>query len=212
MIKLIKGPVPHILQIKGPEWAGVVRDKLAANEPLTNTEKSRYSHQDIKAAIVAETFGKCAYCESKIRHVAYGDIEHITAKNNDPELWFSWKNLTLACDICNTNKGTKSGIVDPYGQDPEERIIFFGHAALPIPGDEDAALTIRFLDLNRDELVSKRQERIEYLCKFLSTIAQTANPELKEILRADFELELEDSKEYVALSRSLYREISSRGI
>lgn len=212
MIKLIKGPMPHILQTKGSEWTRIVRHKLATNEPLTNTEKSRYSHQDIKAAILAETFGKCAYCESKLRHVAYGDIEHITAKNNDPELWFSWDNLTLACDICNTNKGTKIGIVDPYDQDPEERIIFFGHAALPIPGDEDAALTIRFLDLNRDELVGKRQERIEYLCKFLSAIAQTSNPELKEILRADFKLELEDNKEYVALSRSLYREISSRGI
>lgn len=65
MIKLIKGPVPHILQIKGPEWAGVVRDKLAANEPLTNTEKSRYSHQDIKAAIVAETFESALTAKAK---------------------------------------------------------------------------------------------------------------------------------------------------
>lgn len=212
MIKLIKGPMPHVLQTKGAGWTQIVRDKLAANEPLTKTEKSRYSHPDIKAAILAETFGKCAYCESKLRHVAYGDVEHITAKNNDPELWFSWHNLTLACDICNTNKGAKGSLIDPYGQDPEQRIVFFGHAALPVPGDEEAALTIRFLDLNRDELVGKRQERIEYLYKFLSAIAQTSNPELKEILRADFELELEDNKEYVALSRSLYREISSRGV
>lgn len=212
MIKLTKGPTPRILQEKGSEWTQIIRDKLAANEVLTNTEKNRYSHHDIKTAIVAETFGKCAYCESKIRHIAHGDIEHITAKKNNPELWFSWENLTLACDICNTKKGTKDSILDPYDKDPEARIIFFGHAAFPLPGDEEAALTINYLDLNRGELISKRQERIEYLLKFLSTIAQTSSPELKEILRSDFELELENKKEYVALSRSLYREFSNRDI
>lgn len=212
MIKLTKSEIPNILRINGPDWTRIVLRKLEESVELASTEKSRYAHPEIKRAIIDETNGKCAYCESKIRHIAYGDIEHVSPKSSEPELWFEWGNLTLACDICNTNKGSKRGVVDPYDLDPEQRFVFLGSMVWPAPGDEAAALTVRVLDLNRADLVGRRFERIEYLMMFSTTIEKTTCPELRKILEQDFRRELESSKEYAALCRSVGRELTARRI
>ena len=65
--------------------------KTERGETPTETERRRYNHAEIKSALIAETHGKCAYCESKIRHVSYGDIEHVMPKVNDPTRWFEWR-------------------------------------------------------------------------------------------------------------------------
>jgi uncharacterized protein (TIGR02646 family) len=59
----------------------------------------------------------CAYCESKLRHITYGDIEHIVAKAVDQSRTYDWTNLTIACDVCNTEKSDEEGLVDPYTED-----------------------------------------------------------------------------------------------
>ncbi|WP_223415301.1 MULTISPECIES: HNH endonuclease [unclassified Pseudomonas] len=212
MIKLIKSEIPNILRVNGPEWTRIVLQKQAESLELTASEKSRYAHPEIKAAIIQETNGKCAYCESKVRHIAYGDIEHVIPKSSEPELWFDWENLTLACDVCNTNKGNKRGVVDPYAVDPEQRFVFLGSVVWPVPGDETAALSVRILDLNRTELVGKRLERIEYLMLFSTTIEKTTCPDLRAILEQDFKRELESDKEYAALCRAVARELTARGV
>ncbi len=57
--------------------------------------------------------GKCCFCESKIGHVSYGDVEHFRPKagwvqGNEPInkpgyywLAYDWDNLLLSCQICN---------------------------------------------------------------------------------------------------------------
>ncbi len=58
--------------------------------------------------------GKCAFCESKIKHIAHGDVEHFRPKagwkqrRDDPLtqpgyywLAYTWENLLLSCKICN---------------------------------------------------------------------------------------------------------------
>lgn len=212
MIRITKGPIPDVLRNNAVTWTGAVLAKIAAGEKPSNSEKSKYAHQEIKAAILSETYGKCAYCESKIRHIAYGDIEHVTPKNSRPELWFEWDNLTLACDMCNTNKKETLGVIDPYLVDPEDKLVFFGAQVWPKPGDEQADISIRVLKLNRDELVGKRQERIEYLIKYLDAMAKTQNPVLREVIEQDFLTELDGNKEYAALSRSIARELSAKGV
>lgn len=69
----------------------------------SETIAHRYNNKAIKDTLEKETFGKCAYCESKIRHVEFGDIEHILPKCKDarPDLYVEWSNLTLACEVCN---------------------------------------------------------------------------------------------------------------
>lgn len=201
MIRLNKTTIPAILQENAADWTTVILRKIENNEDITKTEKNRYSHQTIKEALVLETNSKCAYCESKIRHIAYGDIEHITPKNPNPHLWFDWSNLTLACDICNTKKAENENLVDPYQDQPETRIIFFGSIAISAPGDDTALSTLRILELNRPDLKERRQERVDYLNRFLGLIEKSTEP-AKTLLLEDFRRELLDSAEYASLSRS----------
>ncbi len=57
---------------------------------------------------------KCAFCESKVSAIAYGDVEHFRPKagyqqSHDDDLqrpgyyWlaYEWSNLFFSCSICN---------------------------------------------------------------------------------------------------------------
>ena len=90
MIKLEKGQEPAILARKSNQWTRTVVQKIQAGQEPTKTEKSRYNHPEIKAELLKETHSKCAYCESKFRHVTYGDIEHVVPKSQEPSMRWSW--------------------------------------------------------------------------------------------------------------------------
>jgi uncharacterized protein (TIGR02646 family) len=212
MIKLIKTAIPEILKKNAEAWTTAIIGKFAQNLQPTKGEKSRYSHPQIKSALVNETDGKCAYCESQIRHIAYGDIEHVAPKSADPTKWFEWENLTLACGVCNTNKGITSDLVDPYQEDPEQRFIFFGPAVLPVPGDTAALDTVRTLELNRDVLVGRRTERIEYLNLLATVISLAPDARTRQIMSNDFKKELRNAAEYAAMSRSVSKEYLARSL
>lgn len=207
MIKLEKGKEPVVLTRHCASWTAVVVEKIEAGKTPTDTERRRYNHPDIKGALVAETYGKCAYCESKIRHVSYGDIEHVVPKANDPSRWFDWSNLTLACDVCNTKKADSSGeseeFIDPYRVDPEEYFWQLGPIVCARPGCDAAQLTERALDLNRANLVERRTERQRRLLKMLDSVERCRSPRLKGLLWEEFKNEAEPNNEYAALSRTI---------
>src|SRR3954469_25335779 len=98
MIKLEKTERPQVLTDNADDWTAVLLEKQAQGEEPTTSEKTKYRHRDIKAALLNETHGKCAYCESKLRHITYGDVEHIVPKSLALAKIFDWANLTLACD------------------------------------------------------------------------------------------------------------------
>lgn len=207
MIKLKKTQEPEILVQNSAAWTATVIGKLQNGEEPTKTEKARYNHGEIKAALVEETHGKCAYCESKLRHISYGDIEHVAPKSTNPEKWFLWANLTLACDVCNTNKSNApidhDTFVDPYLVDPEEHFWQAGALMQPRPGYDNAALTERLLDLNRAELLERRTERLKGIMKMLDVVERCTDANLKNTLWVDFCRETEGHREYAALSRSV---------
>jgi len=215
MIRLEKEAKPTVLQKNEEKWKNAILAKLKAGEELTKTDKSRYSHRDIKETLVKETDGKCCYCESKIRHISYGDIEHICPKSIRPELWVEWTNLTLACDVCNTNKGTMdvtaTNFVDPYQVNPEQKFWFSGPIIMPMPNDEGAILCERKLRLNRDELVDRRIVKIKNLMRHLHLIATARSDELKNVLIEDLKSETTDDKEYAALSRGFLKVAEMNG-
>ncbi|MFD2781156.1 HNH endonuclease [Novosphingobium pokkalii] len=109
MIRLSKGDEPAVLSNNAAVWTAELLDALEHRPADVPGIKGRYNHPTVKAALKAETSEKCAYCESKMLHVTFGDIEHIVPKSADPKLTFDWENLTLACDVCNTKKGTARG-------------------------------------------------------------------------------------------------------
>jgi uncharacterized protein (TIGR02646 family) len=73
-----------------------------------------YGHSSVKKMLIEAQHGKCCFCESKITHVQYGDVEHFRPKagyRQHPEdplgrpgyywLAYEWRNLYLACQLCN---------------------------------------------------------------------------------------------------------------
>src|ERR1700722_11367263 len=164
MIRLNKGTRPSILERRAEQWTRELLEKINRGEEPTKVEKTRYNHHEVKEALLRETNGKCAYCESKLRHVAFGDIEHIVPKSVLPDRWFVWENLTLACDVCNTNKSNYSGdhdeFVDPYANEPEDLFWFMDATLWGFPGKDAADTTIRILKLNRPDLLEKRREEL----------------------------------------------------
>jgi len=202
MIRLAKGPKPNVLVSNAEDWTRELLEKLANGEDVSDTIKGRYRHREIKTALIDETREKCAYCESKVRHIAHGDIEHISPKSIHPELTFEWDNLTFACPICNGNKSNKEGFVDPYDCEPMDHFFFDGPLLFSNPGNEMAKYTEITIDLNRFELVEKRKERISNLHQQIDNLAKTQNVKLKAILKDDIvNNETADDIEYAALSR-----------
>src|SRR5436305_12373624 len=76
-------------------------------------DTSLYGHDSVKRALKAAQHDKCCFCESKISHIAYGDVEHFRPKAGyrqhpaDPLsrpgyywLAYEWSNLYLACQMC----------------------------------------------------------------------------------------------------------------
>jgi len=203
MIKLSKTKKPAVLVEHGDEWTRTLVEKKARDEEPTETEKSRYRHPEIKQALIAETHGKCAYCESKLLHIAYGDVEHIVPKSTDIALNLQWENLTLACDRCNTNKNAHEGFIDPYAVEPKDHFYFVGPFVFAKPASDGAKFTEITLKLNRGELFERRGMRINALRELVDTMERTTDETLKTALKQDIEEnELSDEVEYAAISRA----------
>jgi uncharacterized protein (TIGR02646 family) len=79
-----------------------------------NFNSNIYAHKSVKQALIQAQHDKCFLCESKITHIAYGDVEHFRPKaaysqdDNDALhkpgyywLAYEWKNLFLSCQLCN---------------------------------------------------------------------------------------------------------------
>ncbi|MCH7413782.1 hypothetical protein MM213_09825 [Belliella sp. R4-6] len=89
---------------------------LSPNKPVSqfNFKKEIYGGDEVKEALTDIQNGKCCFCESKMRHVSDGDIEHFRPKgrwkqaNGTPIVYpgyywksYDWDNLFLACQKCN---------------------------------------------------------------------------------------------------------------
>lgn len=209
MIKICKAPKPQVLIDNAAKWTKEYRDCLKADKEPSNEVKYRYNHPKIKQALEKETHGKCAYCESKIKQVAYGDIEHILPKNKNacPELYVEWNNLTLACEQCNrAGKGTyydpNLALVNPYTDTPDDYLRDFGPLIMPLLGNDRGIATEKVVKLNRGALVERRTERIASIETLLQSWAKETNPTLKKLLEDELHNEYSKEKEYSSTVKS----------
>jgi uncharacterized protein (TIGR02646 family) len=212
MIGLVKLAEPDILRNHGGEWTRLLLEKIGKGERPTVTEASRYRHPDIKAVIIEETHGKCAYCESKLRHIHHGDVEHIYPKSLDEAKRFKWDNLTLACEICNQNKSNKDPktehIIDPYEVDPDQHLLFIGPLIFP-KGTPQGQSTAVLLDLNRAELVERRKEKLSQIMASYNIVFQCSLPDAtkKAILDNIKVNDASSAAAYAAMVRELMRQM-----
>ncbi|MGX5699599.1 HNH endonuclease [Acinetobacter kookii] len=205
MIKLQKLAEPQILIDNGAEWTRKHLENIANGIESTSYLKSRYNHSQIKDQIVQETSEKCAYCESKLRHIHHGDIEHIFPKSLDESKRFEWNNLTLACEICNQNKSNldpmMNSILDPYIDDPESSLFFCG--PLAVGQDTKGMSTETIIGLNRTELMEQRKERLEKIISIFKhvnnlTLPKNARQAIYDNLKT---IEASNSNAYTSMVR-----------
>lgn len=168
-----------------------------------------YRHPDNKKALVDASFDKCMYCESKITHVYFGDIEHIKPKSKYPELEFEWTNLGFVCAKCNNAKHDKyddaTPYINPYKENPEKFILALGAFLKNKKGNERGDLTIQDIKLNRPELLEKRQTKIELIGKAVDACMRTKNENLKKAALKELILECDKDKEYSFFIKTLFR-------
>lgn len=198
MRKLAKLPEPEELAKNQADWTA---EYLAAP---TGDKPSPWRHDEIIRALNAETYGKCAYCESNMGSVSYPHVEHIKPKTTFPDLVVNWVNLTLACQVCNTNKSTYysdiAPLLNPYEGDPLLHLSITGPIVEGRPGSSIGRRTVDKLRLCRPDLIIARAKRIQALHSLIERWA-SANDDDKEIMTEVILDELSDEREFAQVLR-----------
>ena len=212
MIKLRKLQKPQVLEDNAEEWTQEYCSCLYSGGKPSRQMLSRYKDNEIKSLLIKETHGKCAYCESKLSHITYGDVEHIFPKNKNarPDLYVEWSNLTLSCEQCNRSGkrdyyNENLPLINPYVDDPEQHFRDLGPLIMHRLGDDRAFVTKNILDLNRASLVERRTERIKLVEFLLISWAQEQDPNKKRVLELELNHEYSEDKEYSSTIKSYLR-------
>jgi uncharacterized protein (TIGR02646 family) len=148
----------------------------ATTEASRKKHKKKYAHPKVRVALETMCNGKCAYCESKIKHVSTPQIEHYRPSSKWLDKTFEWENLLLACGECNGSqyKGDKfpeanegGPIVNPCEEDPDAHLSFIydpiAKIATVVGKTRRGEITKEALGLNRHELRKHRSLAVRRL-------------------------------------------------
>lgn len=201
MIKINKLPKPKILQENDKVWTAEYLNALQNKTLLTDKIKNRYNNDEIKQTLIEETHGKCAYCESKLKHISFSDIEHILPKSQRPDLYVEWSNLTISCEICNRiNKkdyyNPNDPLLNPILDIPSEHLMSLGAILYKIPGSRKGEISISILDLNRTELIERRTEKLNSFAMLVDKYSTETNEKIKALLKEEIIRESSENSEY----------------
>ncbi len=98
-------------------WVTDVRAHLAEHRVgsrKVSFDETLYRDPSVKQTLIQAQYGKCAFCESSLTHVSYGDVEHFRPKGGFRQrrggalrrpgyywLAYAWENLLVSCELCN---------------------------------------------------------------------------------------------------------------
>lgn len=209
MIKLSRSTPNPDLQAAIDERVARLTGYLQRGEDPPQALLSAYRIPEVKAHLVSEAHGKCAYCESKITHVYFGDVEHIRPKSVFPAERLTMANLLLACAQCNNAKGDfwdeALPLINPYNDDPSGEMFALGFLIARRPGRDRARLTIEQLSLNRQALLERRRERVELLQPLADQYALAPEGPIRDLLKQELRRQAQDDAEYAMIVRSFLR-------
>ncbi len=104
---------PDILLVEGVAESENLKTEFNNGAVQFTFISTIYGHKNVKDRLIELQYGKCCFCESKIRHISYGDVEHYRPKGgwvqneeaiNQPGYYwlaYDWDNLLLSCELCN---------------------------------------------------------------------------------------------------------------
>lgn len=122
MVRITRTPaIPKALQQKGApltlkHCSSVKRRRKRYVTGLSKLSFNSgiYGCAEVKSSLKTMQHEKCCFCEAKITHISYGDVEHFRPKGGWKQdekdnlsvpgyYWmaYSWENLLLCCQICN---------------------------------------------------------------------------------------------------------------
>lgn len=131
MIRIHKpGSAPRILAERGAELTAELCRKADAGERL-DFEREVYGAAEVKQALRIAQHDKCCFCEAKLGHTQFGDVEHFRPKAGSRQrpddrpmagyywLAYAWANLYLSCEVCNRrHKGGLFPLANPAQRRP----------------------------------------------------------------------------------------------
>ncbi len=224
MIRVDRGPAPDGFDARAEDWKARFEQARAEDPSITASGFWRKVRNEIRgdAGVLFNRFcGKCAYCEAKMRHVSYPQIEHYKPKHH-PEfeaLMFDWDNWLLSCGVCNTKKGHKTDfldpncdgkpcLIDPAGDDDPERAVYFKREfifGLTKRGEH----TIRIVGL---DLPARDDSRALWLSHINTLLLLTGhqNSEVSAQARLYLIWAMQKDAPYTAMVRSYLRERTPR--
>jgi hypothetical protein len=200
MIKLTRTPLEAALQLRLNALELDLLRHLDAGTPPPQAILDGYRYPPLKAHLIKESRGKCVYCESKITHVYYGDVEHIRPKSIFPRERLHVSNLALACALCNNAKkdywDATYCLIDPFTDNPADEILSLGYMVVRKPGRDRARITIEKVDLNRPALLERRKELIERIQPLADQYVLAPAGALKDLLLVELKKLAADDSEY----------------
>lgn len=211
MIKLNKQECPEILQQNKESWTQELLQAIK-NEDKTTNLKNKYNHPEIKKILKEDCYEKCMYCESKVTHIDYGDIEHIKPKTKYPDLTFDWDNLGFACKKCNNNKhdhyDEQNPFVNPFQENPSEFFYSIGAIIRSKEGNTRAEITENTIKLNRPELIERRHEHLQQINLLIKIYNKTDKQEIKEEILEEIKKMCNPNKQYSMCSTAIFNKIT----
>lgn len=206
MIQLNKGPQPKVLSDNAGNWTKDLLLRLARGETVPDAIWRRYAHATVKDQAIADSHGKCIYCESKVRHISHGDLEHMKPKKRFPQGTYEWANLGFVCTKCNGSKLDKydeaTPPVNPFNELPGDFFVACGEFVWPRPGNNRATVTEQLASLNRVELLERRRHRLEGIRAIVELIRRERDNAAKAAFVDQLSQELVDSGEYAFCARA----------
>lgn len=224
MIQVTRTKKPDVLVQNAENWtneylnAKQVYDNsktLENKKNFQNIEK-RYNHNEVKTSLKKMFEKKCAFCESHIIHVDYGQIEHFMPKSKYPNLCFEWNNFLLSCSICNgkSNKGDKFPLdqeggpfINPVDENPENYLKFefdeITKTFLIFPKNDRAVTTIKELGLNRDDLVENRTIELSKIVYMLDLVLDKNQDKVLE----EFVNVFSEKDQYYAFIKAIFKKV-----
>jgi uncharacterized protein (TIGR02646 family) len=210
MIRLHRQQLPQELAARLNTWRAELLQRIAAGQDVSDFTNVRYRDAALKNVLKAESHDKCIYCETKILHAQFGDVEHIRPKSRFRERALDHDNLALSCAVCNNAKGDAWDdaipFLNPYAEDPAQQIRAFGPMLTALPQAHNAMETIRQLTLNRTGLLERRAERLQNLRALLNEYQVAVDQNMRRIAERELVEATKADREFAFVVRCFLRE------
>jgi hypothetical protein len=212
MIQVNRGVAPDGFESRASGWrqrfaeARIIQPKLTASKFWGTVRREIKPDGD---ELNRRFRGKCAFCESRMRHVSNPHIEHYRPKGQArfENLMFDWENWLLSCGRCNEEKWKdfpeidgQPQLLDPVNGDPGEHVDFRGAEiiGLTVCGQE----TIHLIGLDRYPLRNERGQWLSQIDALLLLAVLATDSATKQEAREHLVWAMQIDAPYSAMTKA----------